>query len=355
MKTTILFAILFCFFLGNIAFGDDAESVYIDSGLISYCRSSYVNHAVVTLFVRSIASEKTPKDYFLGSTYPTYFPRDVPQMLRFPLAWSVENSTLRVITPDVVSSAMNNVMFQFLMIEDISMPDKDLSNRVHEVYTEHHDDTTVHHHSPVRPRLGAWVSGAFSVNFLRDSRNVIIWYGFSGTNFIVRFPLTKELVDHSGDVWMPCASPAVYRWMEFRYAGWDSDGNDLTVLHSEDFPPDGFSPVGSVRIAGKRVLSDDPRATFPSDADWLIWEKDGDAYRLCQMRGGRWSVSKDAPRTDAPKIIVINNDTNTVFLLYSMEMNANDVGGSLEKVVAFLKSRGALQLAGDEKESQVVP
>ena len=131
------------------------------------------------------------------------------------------------------------------------------------------------------------------------------------------------------------------RWL---LAGGQADTvRDEKITHSEDFPPDGFSPVGSVRIAGKRVLSDDPKATFPKDADWLIWEKDGDAYRLCQMREGRWSVCKDVPRKDAPKTIVINNDSNTVFLLYSMGIDAEDVDGSLKKLVAFLRARGELQ------------
>lgn len=346
MKTTIQFAILSCFFCGNVAFGGDAEIVYIDSGLISYCQSSNVNNAVVALCVREIAFTETRKHYLLGSTYPSYT-KGSPAISRFPSAWMMKGKTLKIVFPDVIHDAMNSITFGTLTVDDITLPGNDSDNSVDQAET--YGEVKIYRHRP--RQLFGCRAGAFTVDLLRDSRNEILWYGFSDTNFIARLPLTKELVDNLGDIWMPCASPDMFRWMEFRYTGWDSYKDDLEILHSEDFRPDGgFAPIGSVRIAGKRVLSDDPKATFPKDADWLIWEKDGDAYRLCQMREGRWSVCKDASRMDAPKVIVINNDSNTVFLLYSLSMNAEDVDGSLQKIISFLKNRGALQHVRNEKE-----
>ena len=117
----------------------------------------------------------------------------------------------------------------------------------------------------------------------------------------------------------------------------------MKTINSQNVSPDGFDPVGSVRIAGKRVFSDDPKATFPGDADWLIWERSGDSRRLCKMQDGRWSVCGDAPRNDAPKIIVINNDADTVFLSYTIGIDYADVEGTMKKIVDVLRKRGILE------------
>ena len=55
---------------------------------------------------------------------------------------------------------------------------------------------------------------------------------------------------------------------------------------------------------------------------------------------GLMSYCQSPEAKDAPKAIVVDNDSNRVFLLYSMGMDANDVGGSFEKILAFIKKQG---------------
>ena len=347
MKTYLLCAALFFICLGKVVFGHDAETVYIDGGLVSYCQSSNVNNAVVALYLHDIAFSKASQHYFLGFTRPTCISKDRSCMFRFPLAWSVRGKTLYIIAPDVVTSAIGRIMFQLLMLDDIAEPDRGPQDRVHETFTTMHDGVMVYHSASRRqPQFRAWWAEPSSSRKLRDPRNEVVWYGVSDTNFIARLPLAYE----GADTWRPCDEPVRFRWMECISVGWDSFERDVEVLHSEDFPPDGFAPVGSVRIVGKRVLSDDPKAAFPQDAEWLIWESDGTAGRLCQMRGGRWSVCTDAPRTDAPKVIVVNNDSSTVMLCYSIAIDAQDIAGSMQRITDLLKERGVLEAGGGRPE-----
>ena len=51
---------------------------------------------------------------------------------------------------------------------------------------------------------------------------------------------------------------------------------------------------------------------MPGEADWLIWERDGEKFRLCKMHDGKWSVVRDAPCAYVPGVIVVNNDENIV-------------------------------------------
>jgi hypothetical protein len=337
-KTIAIFPIFYLCFV-NMILGRTVEIVHIDNDLICYCRPSNISNAVVSVHVYDPTFIKTQTNYLLSSTYPTYYSKDIPFMSRFSLAWSVKNKKLHVIAPDVVSDAMNYIMFQMLMVEDITMPDQEMRSRDDKI------NIPVYFSNPAQrilPRFGAWRSNTFAVNRLHDSQNkTIIYYALSETNAIARLPMDRE----KGGGWQPCETPVKFKWMESSLSFTRNlSMPDAEILHSEDFPPDGFTPVGSVRIVGKKVMSDDPKAVFPKDADWLIWESDEHGVgRLCQMREGRWSVCADAPRADAPKLIVINNDSNTVFISYSMGVDDVDVEGSLKKIVAVLKERGLLQ------------
>lgn len=350
MKTHRSLVVLFCLCWGNVVFGGDAEVVYVDSGLASYCFSPGEKDAAVELYIRDIASEEVRKHCLPGTLYPAKRRESASYVARFPLAWSLNNKMLRILFPNLHIDAIGRVSFLIWETKDISVPDINpygtSPNDFHpsKAYTAQ-DGVTIYNEWHGRgSHFQALSSKPFA--FAQSKKNPkIAWYDLDGTHVIARLPFayTESLA------WEPCTTPLFFQWIESRFSV-ELDGfiqadtvRDEKITHSEDFPPDGFSPVGSVRIAGKRVLSDDPKATFPKDADWLIWEKDGDAYRLCQMREGRWSVCKDVPRKDAPKTIVINNDSNTVFLLYSMGIDAEDVDGSLKKLVAFLRARGELQ------------
>ncbi len=315
-----------CIFGGAIVSASGADIVYVDSGVTSYCRSPQARDAVAELYVRSTTPDARLHYYLWPAQW--LYTNKPPSIVRFPLAWTIIGKTCRIVLPNVIDDAMNRTMLEVLKVDDMTLPEKNPSLAAKDV--GHCGDAR--RYGLLSCRLNGCMSGAFTVDLLEDARCEIVWHGFSGSSFIARLPLSKELAGTPGDIWKPCANPAVFRWMEFHYTGWESGENDLKPLASQDVPPDGFSPVACVRIAGKRVISDAPGARFPSGADWLIWEKYGDTGRLCQMRGGRWSVYQEATRTDAPQTIVINNDTDTVFLLYSLSVAPADVESSIDKI-----------------------
>ncbi len=107
---------------------------------------------------------------------------------------------------------------------------------------------------------------------------------------------------------------------------------------------DGYTPCVGVPIMGKIAQSDSSDFALPGDLDWLIWERNGDASRLCQVSGGRWSVCNEVPFADIPKIVVVNNDENSVFFSFSHEFNNDDVAGSMKRLIAHLQDNEALHI-----------
>jgi hypothetical protein len=319
---------------GN-SFGGDVECVYIDNGFVAYCNQLAPRAMEHEVYVHGVDQFKERRHYVVKPDLPPYY--IIAQgKSRFPMAWTVKEKSLRCIFPDAASDAMNRVILGIFVVDDIVYPEKDM-NRLN-LRGETEVDGGGKLYCFRNRQLFGYSSGVFASNLLSDARNVVTWYALSGTNFIARVPLAQE----NSDVWMPCAKPARFRWMDFLYTGWESYPERIVMLHSQDVVPDGFSPIGSVGVSGKKVMSDDPKAAFPKDADWLIWEESDTDNRLCQMRGGRWSVCNDAPRKDAPKTIVVNNDANMVHLLYSKVIDPKDVEGSLKSIVEYLRSRGEL-------------
>ena len=319
---------------GN-SFGGDVECVYIDNGFVIYCNQLSPLAMEHEVYVRGVDQFESKRHYLVRPDWPPYH-RNNLDISKFSTTWTLKERSLRCIFPDAVSDAMGRVTFGIFVVDDVDRPEK-VANRLNLLSETDVDGGTKLYCFTGRQLLGC-SSGAFASTLFSDSKNKVIWYGFSDTNFIARVPLAQE----NSDVWMPCAKPARFRWMDFLYTGWESYPERIVMLHSQDVVPDGFSPIGSVGVSGKKVMSDDPKAAFPKDADWLIWEKSGDDCRLCQMRGGRWSVCNDAPRKDAPKTIVVNNDANMVHLLYSKVIDPKDVEGSLKSIVEYLRSRGEL-------------
>ena len=319
---------------GN-SFGGDVECVYIDNGFVIYCNQLSPLAMEHEVYVRGVDQFESKRHYLVRPDWPPYH-RNNLDISKFSTTWTLKERSLRCIFPDAVSDAMGRVTFGIFVVDDVDHPEK-VANRLNLLSETDVDGGTKLYCFTGRQLLGC-SSGAFASTLFSDSKNKVIWYGFSDTNFIARVPLAQE----NSDVWMPCAKPARFRWIDFLYTGWESYPERIVMLHSQDVVPDGFSPIGSVGVSGKKVMSDDPKAAFPKDADWLIWEKSGDDCRLCQMRGGRWSVCNDAPRKDAPKMIVVNNDANMVHLLYSKVIDPKDVEGSLKSIVEYLRSRGEL-------------
>lgn len=319
---------------GN-SFGGDIECVYIDNGFVAYCNQLAPRAMEHEVYVHGVDQFKERRHYVVKPDLPPYY--IIAQgKSRFPMAWTVKEKSLRCIFPDAASDAMNRVILGIFVVDDIVYPEKDMNRLNLRGETEVDGDGKLYCFR--NRQLFGYSSGVFASNLLSDARNVVTWYALSGTNFIARVPLAQE----NSDVWMPCAKPARFRWINFLYTGWESYPERIVMLHSQDVVPDGFSPIGSVGVSGKKVMSDDPKAAFPKDADWLIWEESDTDNRLCQMRGGRWSVCKDAPRKDAPKTIVVNNDANMVHLLYSKVIDPKDVEWSLKSIVEYLRSRGEL-------------
>ena len=161
------------------------------------------------------------------------------------------------------------------------------------------------------------------------------WSLLTPFGIVARLPIPSL---KSKDLWWPCKIPESIQWREIRY-DWQDDNIDtgsFRLLSSENFPWDGFSPIGGVLLVGHKVKTDKTDVYWPKDADWLIWEKNTNGVvRLCQMKAGRWTPVREVPR--APQTIVIDNDTEMVHLLYDFAIDRADIDGSLRRLASLLK------------------
>ena len=324
---------------GASAIGD-VQHVYIEDGAVNFCKPTVSREFGFGLYVfrMEFAGRQShyciKPDIHIGSN-------DSAKMLRFPFAWTIKDGALKCVYSDVFSDAMGRITLGAFIVCDMNRPKRKPGyyDFIGESCVDGEEKIYIYRDKTVC----GYRSQSFSDHLLSDYGMEVMWYGFDGTKFIARIPVRKDFVSTGDGEWMPCSSPAVFRWMEFECAApLESVEVRLEALHSQDVSPDGFSPTGSIHVEGRRVLSDDSKASFPKDADWLIWERNGGDCRLCQMRDGQWSVCRDAPRKDAPKIIVVNNDEKSVFLSYSQEFDVGDVSNSLKRTVAYLKEHDAL-------------
>ena len=335
-NAVLLLSFVFSLALAS-AHAGEVELVYIDAGLACHCKSSAVKNAAVELSLYDIGSGIVRKRWLPGSLSPVER-SDASCILRFPLAWSLSNKKLRILFPDLRTDAVGRIAFRVWGEEDVTSPHGGLKSAF-----AMQDGVAIYNELPQRGGpLYVLGSEPFALAFSQFEKTPVnIWYALDDTNVIARLPFATA----GSYEWRPCTLPSHVRWEEvaFRLDFWPVPNDRISVWDervdwSQDVSPDGFSPIGSVHLAGKRISCDDPRVCFPKDAEWLIWEQKDAACRLSLIRvGGWWSVCKDAPRKDAPKIVVVNNDEKSVFLSYSQEFDTSDVSNSLKRILFYLK------------------
>lgn len=330
--------------------------VYVDAGVMAYCDSPSVKDAAVELTLYDIASWQIRRRWLPGSVFPIEGSATMC-ISRFPLAWSLSDRKLRILFPNVHIDSIGRMVFFVWTDKDITpLSGNRQEERINgfqpsSAFTVTNNIAIYNEWHGRGVKLQPLTSLPFVCNSFRAQEGQQnIWYDLDDTNVVVRFPFAKA----DSSAWQPCAEPYFVRWSEFQFT---TSYNEtlkhesilrMTVKGSQNVTMDSFVPVGSVRIAGRRVMSDDPNADFPEKAEWLIWEKDGNDYRLCQIRDGRWTVYRETTRKVVPKTIVVNNDSNVVVLLYSEYVDPKDVRASLEKIVRVIRACGALTLAGED-------
>ena len=324
--------------------------VYIDAGVAAYCDSPAVKDAAVELSLYDIASGRMCKRRLPGTLSLSSNSAASP-VLQFPLAWSLSGKRLSILFPNANIDSVGRIVF-------LVWADNDTSSFASKLQTDCANDgfppstaftvtngIAIYNEWHGRGSLFQPLSSipfAF-VNSCNQEEKHTIWYDIDGTNIVARFPFANA----NSSAWQPCATPVYFRWSEFQFAALYNEVlkhesiRGAAAKGSLDVPADSFSPFGSVRITGRRVMSDNPNADLPADADWLIWEKGIDGYRLSKIRDGRWSACLGVGCLAAPKTIVVNNDSNTVFLLYSIDVDKEDIKGSFAKIVKFLQSSDA--------------
>ena len=303
-------------------------TLYVDAGMMFCCQRAEQIDTLARLFLLDLSSHEI-RSRPITRDYPFWHPSDVSAAYvdRFPRAWTVANGRLTVLYPDFFSSATGNMCFRKMTIWNLKAFCG--NDPAWNMRTKSSDDE-----GP--GALGFMSSIPFPCIKGKDASELATpWYAIGEKGVVVRLPWARK-AKH----WSP-RDPVVRN--DWREVSWKLSlqsrecAGGLTGF-------DGYNPIAGVYVLAKTVLMDGGDFAAPEQAEWLIWERKGDECRLCQMRDGRWSVCENASRKDIPKIIVVNNDENSVFLSFSQEFDMGDVSNSLMRTVAYLKARGALHL-----------
>ena len=346
-----------------------SATLYVDSGAVYSLNVANQDDYLYDLSVWDMQSSNGVSSAHLRPRWLLRY--DVAQLSRINAPWSIDKGDFHVFTPNV--GGAGDVIFQNYEIKkvytgfpagDESFGDEVVCYRDGKVVDRRKDDVfamaqkglgitegdtlvgrdeVVHvlsdRNADARPDL---LRSDFSSSWaISDPSNKVIWSALDGCHWITRMPLWIR----NSKAWRPCIRPGVYRWGQGKidFSKFSNGTEELRVC-DVDFDGNGFNPCTAVYVASRNVLSDNPRFAVPDEADWLIWERDGEKSRLCKMHDGKWSIVSDAPCADVPGVIVVNNDENIVFLSFSLKFDDGDVDASMRRVVTHLREQGALHL-----------
>lgn len=303
----------------------------VDESVVVHCRKVMEPNVLGELFLYDLF-KNVAKKRIITRDYPYWSPEDVPKSYvnRFPRAWNIVNGVLTIVYPDFFSSATADVLFQRMTMTELEAfceDDAKWNTRTSCVEIDSRG-------------LDFMASGPFPIfqgRGLTVRELSLPWYAIGDAGMVVRLP-SDRLPSYGIHRWSPEGRTISNLWVEVSWDGSIQSHENRGALTCFD----GFYPVAGVCILGKNVRSDIADFIAPGKADWLIWERKDDEYRLCQMRDGRWSVCESASRKDAPKIIVVNNEEKSVFLSFSLEFDAGDVSNSIKRTIAYLKEHDVL-------------
>ena len=334
-------------------------TVILDGGVFYYAyEPEDARHPVPLYCLKNVPDSNTEKLFLPVSLIPFYVN---PEMtLQFPLAWSVKDNIPCACMGDLRSDSLGriNILLCFgafppegdkNIVDEISL-NQNTSPNVTRIIpgfvarlfisgrVQYRKMTSLTREAHWLPQEASQFGGASGMCTRSEARNpgpllletleksaqVPLWFSLDGSNMLARLPISRM---GRNEAWCLYVDPVAFRWMEC---------TEQSVLSKMDVPVYGFNPIGSVRIYGRKLLTDDKSISYNTDADWLIWEKNTNGVvRLCQMKGGRWSPVREVPR--APQTIVVDNDTETVHLLYDFAIDRADIDGSLRRLASLLK------------------
>ncbi len=306
--------------------------IYRDHRVLLFCREEYTLAMLASVYAYNPQTEKSFR-YGVRGDFPVFIH---PESNLFSIGWAMDNHQMILVYPNPDADAMGRVVYFTIQLEPLLFLEKMKSDDSRQFREENNFPICLQMENP----LGGCSSSVFSASNCSDPQYQVCWNAFSGAFLLARFPQIRRPTSSVETLgWTPSKKPVCYSWTEFSYDVLsESFGKqNLKPLHTNLVSPDGFDPVGAVRIAGKAVRTDAVEPLCPKDADWLIWEKNTNGVtRLCQMKSGRWSPVREVPR--APQTIVVDNDTETVHLLYDFAIDRADVDGSLRRLASLLKA-----------------
>ena len=335
MRTSIRFSrLLFLFFSFSCLTGKakTVETVYVDGSFLFYSHFTGTSNTVSAVYSSDLQNNQVQVKYRIQPSFPIFLSRADLLQHRVPFGWTLAGHSLRFVILDTASDSLGRISLASLYVEDALRPNQE---------GQIQRGSAVSSVLPVFKVKRKQISGCSSVPFsnrrLKNPDNRILWYSLDGTNFLARLPQSPQWENRVLHLWSPENESGIFVWIEYLISEPENPKCSLSPLHANLISPDGFDPVGAVRIAGKAVRTDAAESLFPKDADWLIWEKNTNGVtRLCQMKGGRWSPVREVPR--APQTIVVDNDTETVHLLYDFAIDRADIDGSLRRLASLLKA-----------------
>lgn len=330
MKYHVLFMV---FFVGLVSINSLAEKIipkiYIADGVLSYCYAPDELDAAVELYVMDLGSGEIRRHYLPGSIYLSAngTQASADGIVKFPLAWAVENQNFLIVLPDLMADAMGRIIFRIWSSEDIyNLPTQKLEGFILE--------------NQIMRYRGYWYgqSIAFmnSVPFSSGSVTYAanhLWYDADCESILARVPLQKP----GQNEWSAAALPELYRWIVYSVP----NGQSVT---GEDSRHNGFTPYAAIQTQGKKILSDNGDVIVSENADWLIWGMN----RENKPASLQITLSKEMHLTEQrcsslPELVLLNEDSGYAMLFYNRNSHSLNPTDLLNDIVKYLNDNKLLK------------
>ena len=322
----------------NSSILETIEKIVINNAYIHCSQGSTKPKEAVSLHVFDVLTNETVKYHVPGCTCKIFQDSEPPVF--FPKTWTVGHSKASFLFPLVDIDSMGRTIFYLWDkdIEDFLLPHTIKSNTEKQ---ENHGETFSEFSR--RRWQGNYLYFMSSMEFAATRLNqdrLHLWYALSGEELLLHVPLSSE--NGTSNRWMVGDSPPYFGWARCFPAKVPRGQTGIPFLSVH--PSDGTTPLFGVRVAEKEVYLEGEKRRFDHAFDWLVQFKrqDGTCFWRSLDAGNSWK-DVDLENGKTPKTVIVNNDSNYIYISSDLSVDSKDVPKSLSAIADGLRERKLLK------------
>lgn len=167
-----------------------------------------------------------------------------------------------------------------------------------------------------------------------------LWYALSGEELLLHVPLSSE--NGTSNDWLIAENPPFFGWARCFPA--KVPRGQTSIPFFTVHPNDGVTPLFGIKVAEKEIYQDGRKHRFDHTFDWLVLFKrrDGTSFWRSLNADNSWK-DIDLENGKTPKTVIVNNDSNYIYVSSDLSVDSNDVPKSLSVIADGLRERKLLK------------